>query len=230
MINELQILIEVLQSEHDYLENELKACINEWDFEGAEAFKKPLFYTREKLRILKNLDNPDYDKILDLRNKIERLKNYEAKDEFTKFAIQITKDKIPEYENELSNLENKERQFYYNSDELIICLERIINKEISEFELEVNNEGVVFHISNWNSNLKIEIRWTDKSSLDYKTGRMGITELKGMGFLVTEKNAVKKFENFEGDKILSIIELLSRVAYEVFGLYGNKEGKIKVKK
>ena len=141
MINELQILIEVLQSEHDYLENELKACINEWDFEGAEAFKKPLFYTREKLRILKNLDNPDYDKILDLRNKIERLKNYETEDEFKKIVIQITKDKIPEYENELSNLENKERQFYYNSDELIICLERIINKEISELEFEFENRN-----------------------------------------------------------------------------------------
>jgi len=32
MKNELQILIEELQREHDYLENELNACIQEWDF------------------------------------------------------------------------------------------------------------------------------------------------------------------------------------------------------
>lgn len=230
MKNELQILIEELQREHDYLENELNACIKEWDFEGAKAFKEPLFYTREKLRILKNLDNPDYDKIVGLRGKIERIKNYEAKDEYSKFAIQRMKDKIPEYEKELSNLENKEKQFHYDSDELIICFERIMNKEIQEFELEVNNEGVVFKISEKNSNLKIEIRRVDKYSLDYTTTRMGLIELKRMGFLVAEKNAVKEIEEFEERKILPTIELLSRISYEVFRLYGDKKGKIKLKK
>lgn len=229
MKNELQILIEELQREHDYLEGELNACIKEWDFEGAEAFKEPLFYTREKLRILKNLENRDYDKIVGLRGKIERLKNYEAKDGYSKFAIQRMKDKIPEYEKELSNLENKEKQFHYDSDELTICFEKIVRKEIKEFELEVESEGLVFEMSEENSNLKIEIRRTDKYSLDYTTTRKGLAELKRMGFLVEDKHAVKKIEAFEEKKILPTIELFSRIACEVFRLYGDKKGKIKLK-
>ena len=106
------------QREHDYLENELNACLKEWNFEGAAAFKEP----------------------------------------------------------------------------------------------------------------KIEICRTDKYPLEYPTTRMVITELKKMGFLVTEKNAVKEFEDFEEEKILPIIELFSRIVYEVFSLYGNKKGKIKFKK
>lgn len=229
MKNEHQILIEELQREHDYLENELNTCIKEWDFEGAEAFKVPLFYTREKLQILKNLDNPDHDNIVELREKIERLKNHETKDEFLQFAIQRMKNKIPEYEKELSNLENKKRRFHYDSDELIICFEKIINKEIEEFEIEIEENGIAFEISIKESKLKIEIRGTDKHTLEYKTTKMGLIELKKMGFLVMETNATIEIEEFEEKKILSVIELLSRIAYDVFRLYGNKKGNIKLK-
>jgi hypothetical protein len=230
MKNELHILIEELQKEHDYLENELKACIEEWNFEGAEAFKGPLSYTREQLHILKKLDNPDYDKIIRLKSEIERLKKYEATDAYSIFATHRREYRIIECEKELSDLENKERPFHCDGDELIICLEKMIHEEIREFELEIENEGIVFDISKVDTNLKIEIRQVDKCALGYTATTNDLTELKRMGFLVAEKSAVKEIEDFEEKKVLPTIELLSRIAYETFRLYGNIKGKIKLKK
>ena len=138
------------------------------------------------------------------------------------------KDKIPAYERVLSNLENKKRPFRYDSDEFIICLERIINGEIPAFELEI--EKMVFEISKEETNLKIEIHHSDHGSLSYSIPRIGLAELKRMGFLVTEKNAVKKIKEFEERKILPTIELFSRIIYEVFRLYGDKKGRIRLKK
>jgi predicted transcriptional regulator len=228
--NELQILIEELEKEHDYLENELNACIKEWDFEGAETFKTSLIYTKEKLRILKNLDNPNYDQILRLKRTIEIFKTYEAEDALSQSAILRRQERISAYEKEISNLESKESRFHCDNDALIICLEKIINKEIKGFELEIDNGGVIFEVFKMDSNLKIEIRRTDNHSLGYTTTNVGLAELKKMGFLATPENAVKQIEEFEATKILPTIELLSRVAYEVFSLYGDKKGKIKLKK
>jgi hypothetical protein len=230
MKSDLHILIEELQREHDYLEEELNTCLKEWDFKGAEAFKEPLFYTREKLRILKNLENPDFDSIVSLRGKIERLRDYEGTDEIAKFATQRMKDRIPEYEKELLKLENNEKKIHDDSDELIICLEKVLAKKISQFDIAVEDEGIVFEISKKERILKIEIRRSDNYTLDYTTTKNGLTKLKTMGFQINEMNAIKEIRDFQEKKILSLIELLSRIAFEVFRLYGNKEAKIKMKK
>jgi len=228
MESELQILIAELQREHDYLENELNACLKGWDFEGANAFKEPLFYTREKIRILKNIENPAHDKIISLKGKIERFKNYEMIGEYSKFPIQNKEDLIHDYEKELSQLENKERRFHYDSDELTICLEKILSKKISQFEIEVDE--ILFVISRKKTTLIIEILRTDNHTFDYPTTRKGLTELKRMGFEVSEQNAIKEISDFQEDKISPTIELLSRIAYEVFRLYGDKKAKIKMRK
>jgi len=80
----LKVLIDELQKEYDYLEKELNLCIKEWDFEGAEAFKKPFISVKKKLLILKNIENPNFDRITSLRRYLERI---ESRDD----------ESIPEY-------------------------------------------------------------------------------------------------------------------------------------
>jgi hypothetical protein len=229
-MNDLQILIQELQREHDYLENEMKSCIQEWDFKGAEAFSKPLIHTKDKLRILKNLDDPNYDKIMSLKARIERLNEFEIKDDFLKLSIDKMRARIPEYESELAELESSERKSHYDSDELIICLEKILSDEINQFRIENEEEGIAIIISKRDFGLRIEVKRTDKYSLEDSVKRNGLTEFKRMGFEVNENNAIKEFEEFQKSEILQIIKILSRITYEVFRLYGNKAAIIKFKK
>ncbi|MBK9256918.1 MAG: hypothetical protein IPM42_15660 [Saprospiraceae bacterium] len=63
MKSDLEILIEHLQSEVDYLQSSMDECVAEWDFERAKAFREPLILTKRKLMVLKYLQNPNYEKI-----------------------------------------------------------------------------------------------------------------------------------------------------------------------
>jgi len=46
MKSNLQLLLDQIQQEHDYLEENLNRCIQRWDFEGAEAFRRPLLWVK----------------------------------------------------------------------------------------------------------------------------------------------------------------------------------------
>lgn len=228
MKNELQNLIEELQKEHDYLESELNHCLEGWDFEGAATFKEPLLYTKEKLRILQNLNNSNFDKIVNLRGRIKWFKELEGKDDLSKFRFQRIKEKIPEYKRELSHLENKKKRFQYDTDELTICLKKIIQKEIRKIELKIDTKEIIFELWKEESNLKIKISRSDKHELDYTITSNGINELKKMGFFLSKENAIKEIKQFTESKIHQIIELLSRIIFEVLRLYGDRNGQIKL--
>ena len=53
MKTDLEILIEHLQNEVDYLKSSMDDCAAEWDFDGAKAYREPLIYTKRKLNVLK---------------------------------------------------------------------------------------------------------------------------------------------------------------------------------
>lgn len=60
-LNFLQILIEILQNEQVSLEQELMACLDDQNFSIAKFINEAKYQTNEKLRILKNLENPEFD-------------------------------------------------------------------------------------------------------------------------------------------------------------------------
>ena len=73
MKTDLEILIEHLQSEYDYLKSSMDECVAEWDFDGAKAFREPLIFTRRKLNVLKCLENPNFKKINELVGMVSRM-------------------------------------------------------------------------------------------------------------------------------------------------------------
>lgn len=218
----LQLLIEVLQKEKDYLEQEIQTCIKEQDYLGANAFTGPLEYTSEKLQILKNLDNSNYDKIRTLKNDIRWLKEMARID---KYGFKRWQERLTEHKANLFKLEKETKKFHIDNDELIIGLEKLLSKEILGLEF-VLNEKLIFSLSIKETTLKIEIKRRDAHSLDDTATRLGQAELRIMGFQVNDKNAVKEIPDFQENKILPTIELLSRITYDVFGVFGGKEAKI----
>lgn len=70
MKKNIDILLAHLQKEHNYLETEMDICIAEWDFLGAEAFRKPLRHVKSKLEVAKSLKNPQHKAIRRLETMI----------------------------------------------------------------------------------------------------------------------------------------------------------------
>ena len=68
MKKNIDILLAHLQKEHDYLETEMNLCIAEWDFLGAETYRKPLRLVKSRLEVAKSLKNPQHRIISRLRD------------------------------------------------------------------------------------------------------------------------------------------------------------------
>ena len=224
MNSELKILIAALQQEHDFLENEIKNCIDDWDFKGAEAFKAPFFHTKEALRILKNVDDPYFEEIEYVKKKIDYLVAYSWEDE----PLVPFMGETISYKEKLAYLENAKKPEHYDSDELIKCFERMVDGALAQFAIEIDEISVMITVSKVAGDLKMEIRQTNDYSFVDATGYRGITRLKVMGFIVSEDHAVITITDFGVKKIQWMITLLSRMAYEVYGLYGDKKAKIRL--
>ncbi len=226
MKSNLQILIEHLEGEQDLLEKEIQNCIKASDFLSAATFQEPLFYIRRKLKIFKNLENSNYDRIVALRNKIEYLEKLDENDFFSKKGIKKMKLKIPKYEEELRQLENEKNININDNDHIITGLYKIVLKEIKQFEIEVGDYEIQIALYNFSA-LKISLQRQDMQSLNYVIPKERLSKLMRLGFTIDGYIASKSLLNFETPKILSIMNLLSRLFYDVLNYYGNKTGIIK---
>lgn len=227
MKNGTQLLIEELLLEEEKLQQELQACVQEWDFESAEALRKAITYTRERLTILQNLENPDHDRITSLKASIERTKARATSEKDSPYWLWYLKKKLSEEEAELSALEKKTRKQYLDSDELILCFERLLASEIDHFEILIESVGLVFDWSKEVSVLKIVISKTDDNQLLYTTSGSGWLELKKMGFELKDGIATKEFLNSRHFSPLKLLELFSRIIFEGFHLHGNHSAKLR---
>jgi len=223
----LSALIEEIQIEYNFLEDEMKRCIREDDFSGAEGLKNALFYTEQQLRTLKNLDDPDFDEKLYLREVIERMRQSIRKDEMTEASMEFTKSRIAEYERKLSKLEKEERRFHLDSDYLMVCFEKMLKGDLEGFILEFLKGQVNIEISKKDTGLEIKVKSTTDKSLEYFITQPERNELKKMGFYLEEGVASRKLVSFDSSKIHLALELLARIVYDVFRQYGNKKAVIK---
>ena len=233
MKSDLQILIDEVQKEHDFLEGEMNSCVRDLDFLGAEAFRKIFFLKKEELRMVKNLDNPNHGEIQNLKRILKKLSKPESEDEFLKSLkkrwgakIQESKNKdeilkslikrrkanIQEYESKLLKLESAVRKPYQDSEELMIGLEHIFSNKINRLEIIVEEEEVMILILKQKKSLMIEIKATDK----HFWNRSKLATLKRIGFEVNEENVFQKNKELEKTDIPQVLEILSRVFFEVF--------------
>jgi vacuolar-type H+-ATPase subunit I/STV1 len=155
MKTDLEILIEHLQSEYDYLKSSMDKCVAEWDFDGAKAFREPLIFTRRKLNILKSLKNPNFIKINRLAGMISRMEkslterkyNLEFLDEQTRQRMEerfneSTKKRIEESKTELKKLKSIEPKFRIDDDKILELIEGLERNEISEVEFEIEKDKI----------------------------------------------------------------------------------------
>ncbi|MEL7422239.1 MAG: hypothetical protein AAFN81_04575 [Bacteroidota bacterium] len=219
----IQIIIDQLQKEHDYLEKQINSCSKEWDFEGAEAFRKPFYTVSKKLRILKNLDNPNFNRISFLKETLNRIDKLKAEQPPSEFFIEVMKSKIPDFEAELAALESTPRKFETDDDTLLHCFDKICSGTIIVFTLEIAQKDIQLEVEYLSGKLQLILSHFDGASLTHWIGKMGFKRLKQIGFhMESDYVAVHTINGFNQEKILSTVELIPRVVYDVFELYGNQ--------
>lgn len=226
MKSDLQLLIEEFQREYDLLEFEMNKCIKDQDFLGAERFKKSFIYTKDKLRILKNLENPNRYKINSLKQRIEYLKKQLRKKEHSEFLLSVINRDLAKSENELLKLEATKLPLFYDKDELLACLEKMNKGELKKVELEIEEGYFIIEILKIDNDITLNLK---AEKIRHWTSNQGMSEMKKMGFSIAEEEANLKIDNFDKTKISFIMEILSRLVYDVLGLFKDRNKKVIIK-
>ncbi len=230
--NDLQILIEAWQSESDRLETELHACVKDWDFKRAERFRVALAYTKKRLNILQNLDDPNYDHLTSLKdhNKgllpiFQELK--EKDDSRSRIHREILKEMAIANERELVSLGGTFPPPNIESDELITCLHDLLSKDTNSVEIQLNDgDRKKIYLTRLDFIPKVAVQIKVLLPSADKISRKEDANLKRMGFQVVGDAATMTIEPLQKSSILTILEILAKIRYEVFGLYGGKQATI----
>ncbi|MBK8628312.1 MAG: hypothetical protein IPN86_22990 [Saprospiraceae bacterium] len=231
MKTDLEILIEHLQAEFDYLKSSLDECISEWDFDGAEAFRKPVIYTRRKLDVLKCLENPNYNKISRLTSVISKMeksldeKKYDLDflDEQTRLNMEqhlneSTRQRIDKSKLELEGLKTFSPKQQMDNDKILELLEGLERNEIKEIEFEIKKDEIFLLLRVDEQYGEFSLRATDNKKVEHYLVEPTKSILRQLGFdTETFKLQISNFT--EMDK-LRLLEKLAILYFEVFGAFG----------
>lgn len=227
MKTNLQALIEILQSEHDYLEREMNDCLKEMDFKGAEAFSRPLLLTRAKLKILQNLHNPNTERINKIESNIRFLRALEHQNENKRPGDRYLDEKIEALEAELKKLNRQKPEFRLDGEELLTCIEKLIKGELKSFTLEFEEKDYFLQVEKIQSEIKISLVGINSNNIETLTGTYGLEQLSNMGFTLQDDNCSTRIKQKDAEDSLIVLEFLSRIIYDVCKLYGDKRMTIK---
>lgn len=223
MKNELRLLICELEEEYEFLLDEMNECINEWAFTEAEYYKNGISLLREKLRILNNLETSDYDRIQNLKSKIELMYRFEKPNQsfvaYKEKTIQALKD-------ELSVLENQPPKKHIDSDNFLNCLYLMAEGKLFHFTLDINKVNWYFDFLLDNNTLHIKTGSTKNIDKNWLLSPEKISLFRRFGYEGTNFFFEKSIEAFNTAGVREVHEELSVIFFETFGLYGGKEGLI----
>lgn len=229
MKSNLRLLLDHLHAEYELLERELNECIQYRDFKGAEAYEKALSYTRSRLQVLQNLDNPLYDNISDLQSRIERLQKPEvvtASPNPSESTMFMLNHMLEISKSELAKMQAINHQSSPDDDELLLHLEALLTRTLPFFELYSDPVMIIFATTK--DQLEITINGLNHHSISPSTKQQYIRELRSMNFEIMHSSAILQIGQPDISALSYIHQLIARIIYDVFRLYGNKEASIRV--
>jgi uncharacterized protein YukE len=234
MKNDLDLLIDHFQAERDYLKSELDACIAEWDFEGAMAFKEAFARTNQKLSVLLSLQNPHFQKIKSLESGITKLEkiisdNMYDRGDFSESTIQMMQNSIrkilKKQKDELEQLKAIKKESRVDDDKILELFEMIENNEIHSIEFDVMINKVKLILKVVDDEAILTLISSNHVPIDGYFHHQSPKILKDLGWDVsTYSKTIPNFRQY--DKLL-ILEELSIIYFEIFNIFG-AERNIKV--
>ncbi|MBX2875220.1 MAG: UvrB/UvrC motif-containing protein [Saprospiraceae bacterium] len=222
MKNDLSILLESYRQEVDYLESEMKKCAEEQDYEGAAKFRNAWIYSKQKLSVLNHLENPALEKVWELKHEIKqgerRLDRYRQ----IGAAIEGIQKKLIQLHQRLAEIEAAGPAPFLDSDELLICLEKLQKQEIQAFEIEI--QTITCRLSVWEGLWQIEVWSQDERKVDRLMLSQGRKVLRQLGLEPQGKFLRVRLGRLTDIPTLAVLTCLSVLLFDGFRLYGNKTG------
>jgi len=238
MKTDLEILIEHLQSEYDYLKSSMDECIGEWDFDGAKAFREPVIFTKRKLNILKCLENPNFNKINRLAGMISRMEKslterkikMEYLDEQTRQRMEehlneSTNNRINESKKELEKLRSINPKHRIDDDKILELLEGLEQNKITAVEFEIKKDKIFLLLTISNEQGELEFRTPENVKIEHYLVKPTKSILRKLGF--NTETFKKQLSNFSKIDKIKVLEELAIIYFEVFGIFG-EERNIKI--
>lgn len=231
MKTDLEILIEHVQSEFDYLKSSMDECIAEWDFDGAKAFREPVIYTRRKLNVLRCLQNPNYNKINQLIGMISRMERSLIERKFEKdYLDEQTRQRMEEHFKESINkrIQNTMRELEIlktivpkhrnDNDKILELLEGLERNEISELEFEIKKDKIFLILKVHNDKAEIKFKSSETVKIEDYLVTSTKSILEKLGFNTETFN--KQIFEFSNLNKINFLEELAIIYFEVFEIYG----------
>ena len=220
MKTDLQILIEHLQSEYDYLKSSMDECVAEWDFDGAKAFREPVFFTKRKLDILKCLENPNFNKINRLAGNILRIEKSLTERKFDSGYLESIQKKINESKKELEKLRSIDTKQRIDDDKILALLESLERNHLSEVEFEIKKEKIFLLLSVKNQQAELEFKTQEGVNIEDYLAENTKSIIRKLGF--NTETYKKEIPNFNRLNKIKVLEELAIVYFEVFEIFGEE--------
>ncbi len=219
------IILELLKNQ-ELLQQEIEDCIYNFDYLGAHYNSIALKKVNRKIQTFQNLINPNYDKIAWIERQIE---NYKSRIEKEKEENMITffNSKINQSELELSKLKNKNTEFRDQSFNLTWKLLELNNGIISKIDLLLQERNSIsIEFTKNKNNLLISINENHFKILTH--GKEYQIEMKNLGFINLDGNYILEINNFNNLKVNKVLEISSRIIFDIF-YYKNLDNPINLR-
>lgn len=228
--NELQLLIEHLKAEKQYLEKELNLNIEQKDFEAAHHFSKALDLVKGKLHALADLDNTHQLKIEQRKSALETMEKKFSRMKFNlrsglpaeslkRMEAYWKQEKIKRVEKVKEEIKRLESQAHRKQldqeviDEMISSLASGVIKSFRINLVKKDDFSILFEMSSTNQ----LVLCFPKSKIvqdSYWMKKRFVNKLIGMGF--EYKNSRLQIEINDFSDSIHIKELLARILFDVY--------------
>lgn len=236
MKSNLALLIEHFEQEKLRLEKELKESTDLWDFETAESIKRPLLFVYDKLKVLKNLKNPNAEKIERLEDTLERtfmtdypddmFSNDEFREAFIKRRVQKEKENKERNKSELKLLKSIKPRNIVDSDKLLGLLSHLKEGQISSIGFEIRDEALYLVLESRDQHLVLSIESTTNREIGHYVHEDNRVKLKTLGFDASSFSKIIPRSDLINE--MTLLQDISIIMYDIFSMYGDETIEISV--
>ncbi len=215
MDDNLHLLIDELQSEHDQLSKELKLHTTHWDFEYAAHTATRLRAVKRKLQVLNNFAYPKYHLIGPLRRKLAllRIKKKTPNKSRTKLL-----DEITSVQQQISELESWQHP-REDTDHLLSAIEKLRNNKINRFVLQSTDTSFAIMATYHNEKIDLDITVDYPDKINKVFSSTVLQDIKNLGFRTLKNEMTLRNNNLKGASDTHILEILSCLFFDILKHY-----------
>jgi hypothetical protein len=221
MQSDLDLLIELYESEKSFLERCIKDYIDEFEYQFAFFHSEALSQVNSKIRILNSFKGPLYSEKEKLERMISMMPKIEDYD-LEKFMRARWEERIKDQEGKVDQIGKQKIRRFYDSQEIDDALFGIFEGKFKKFRLLLNKEDDFYLDFELKENhmliISIELENILNSDNIYREDDLNDSPFKGLGFKLSDDGnyLAYRYNMTRFKDAISIKMLLSRIVYDIY--------------